>query len=62
MTTLQQLAWSVHVHHWRYTHANKPTTSERHVLLALQYAFGEAVGCLIDRGDKLPDSAWKEYQ
>jgi len=62
MTTLQQLAWTTHVHHWRYVHMTAPTISARHLLLALQCTFGEVVGRLIERGDKLPDSAWREYQ
>ena len=62
MTTLQQVAWSVHVHHYRYTHDDKPSLMTRHLLLALQYTFSEVVGHLIERGDKLPDTAWREYQ
>lgn len=62
MTTLQQLAWCTHVHHYRYVHMSSPTASARQTLFALQCTFSEIVGRLIERGDKLPDSAWREYQ
>jgi hypothetical protein len=62
MTTLQQLAWATHVHHYRFLHAPKPDMHAHNQLVALHHCFGEIVTYLLKHGDHLPESVWSPYQ